>query len=190
MLNKVIIVIRRSLQNSKDIKKKVGKKMSEGFFADYKKFIIIPEEEHKVGKKAFDPSDYASHYILTLSIFESVITDWRQAAKHDIDVGKSIHNVLEEFNIKHYRAYHLQLLELDMDKSYFVLALSSRNKIEPEASQVQVRDIVEKMISNPFYIGQSWYKLTSERGRVERKIFSFSYKEYSYRIKEEEKNGE
>jgi hypothetical protein len=154
--------------------------MSEGFFADYKKFIIIPEEEHKVGKKAFDPGDYASHYILTLSIFDAVISEWRQAAKHDIDVEQSIHNVLTEFNLKHYSTYHLQLLELDMEKSYFVLALSSRNPIEAEAAETRVGDIVEKMISNPFYIGQS-----CERGRVERKLFSFSYKEYTYEIKGE-----
>ncbi|WP_121613256.1 hypothetical protein [Mesobacillus foraminis] len=159
--------------------------MSERFFADYKKFIIIPEEEHKVGKKAFDPGDYASHYILTLSIFDAVISEWRQAAKHDIDVKQSVHSVLTEFNLKHYSNFHLQLLELDMDKSYFVLALSSRNQIEAEAAQTRVSDIVEKMITNPFYIGQSWYKLTSERGRVERRLFSFSYKEYTYEFKDE-----
>lgn len=50
--------------------------MNENFFADYKKFIVVPEDETKVGKEEYDPKKYAAHYILTLSIFNSRIANW------------------------------------------------------------------------------------------------------------------
>ncbi|SEN21916.1 hypothetical protein SAMN05192533_11072 [Mesobacillus persicus] len=154
--------------------------MSTQFFADYKKYIVIPVEKPEFSKKSFDPREYASHYILTLSIFEPVICNWTQASKHEIDVKKSIEDVLTVFNQKHYGQFHLELLEIVEDKTYFVVALSVKNTVEPQQAEFEISNIVDKMISNPFYIGQSWYKLTSEKGRVERKLFSFSFKEYAF----------
>jgi len=152
--------------------------MSNHFFADYKKYIVIPKIEQRLSEKGFDPQTFACHYILTLSIFDPVISSWAQASKHDIEVDKSIEHVLEVFNHRNYGEYHLKLLELDEDKTYFVLALSAKDKIESDQAEFEVSNIIEKMLTNPFYIGQSWYKFTSEKGRVERKLFCFSFKEY------------
>lgn len=154
--------------------------MSNGFFADYKKFIVIPKEEEKFSAKGFDPHEFASHFILTLSIFDPVISSWAEASKHDIEVEKSIDHVLDVFNQRNHGIYHLKLLELEKDKTYFVLALSVKDKIELGQAEFEISNIIERMISNPFYIGQSWYKFTSEKGRVERKLFCFSFKEYTY----------
>jgi hypothetical protein len=156
--------------------------MSNRFFADYKKFIVIPKQDEKFSEKGFDPHEFASHFILTLSIFDPVISSWAEASKHDIDVEKSIEHVLDVFNQRNHGVYHLKLLELEMDHTYFVLALSVKDKIDPGQAEFEISNIIEKMISNPFYIGQSWYKFTSEKGRVERKIFCFSFKEYALNL--------
>ncbi|MCM3669387.1 hypothetical protein M3181_10310 [Mesobacillus maritimus] len=156
--------------------------MSNRFFADYKKYIVIPREEHKFSDKGFDPHEFASHFILTLSIFDPVISSWKQASKHDINVEESITKVLDVFNQRNHGTYHLKLLEMEEDKTYFVLALSVKERIKPEHAEFEISDIIEKQISNPFYIGQSWYKFTSEKGRVERKLFCFSFKEYVYQL--------
>lgn len=160
--------------------------MSDHFFADYKKYIVVPEEL-KVGKKVFNPNDYSSHYILTLSIFESSITSWEQAEKYDVNVIESIERVLADFNKKYHDTYHLKLLELAEDNIYFVVALSIKEKVEPDEAEFQISHIVEKMISNSFYIGESWYKFSSEKGRVERKLFCFTFKEYQFENKVESK---
>lgn len=151
--------------------------MNGNFFADYKSYIVVPKDQ-EVSKEEFDPEDYATYYILTLSLYDSLISSWSEAEKHEIEVEKSIETVLEEFNRKQKGCYHLQKLELESDKPYFVLALSCKTKIENEEATEYISYIVEKMISNPFYIGQSWYKLIGEKGRIERKLFSFSFKEY------------
>jgi hypothetical protein len=156
--------------------------MSNRFFADYKKFIVIPKQDEKFSEKGFDPHEFASHFILTLSIFDPVISSWAEASKHDIDVEKSIENVLDGFNQRNHGVYHLKLLELEKDHTYFVLALSVKDKIDPGQADFEISNIIEKMISNPFYIGQSWYKFTSEKGRVERKLFCFSFKEYALNL--------
>jgi hypothetical protein len=152
--------------------------MVENFFADYKKFIVAPEDEKRVGKEVFDPKNYAAYYILTLSIFNSRISTWRDASKYDIDVEKSIKTVLKDFNQKQCERYHLQLLELDKFKNYFVLALSSKTKFEPGEENDRISFIIDKMLTNPFYVGQEWFNLIGERGRVERKLFCCSFKEY------------
>jgi hypothetical protein len=157
-----------------------GRNMSKSFFADYKKYIVIPDEEKKVGKKAFDPREFAGHYILTLTIYQPVIKTWAQAEKFNIDPQKSIEKVLEDFNQKHHDLYHLELLELEDQQLYFVVAFSCREKIEEDKTEGLISHIVERLLTNPFYIAQSWYNLTSERGRVERKLFCYSYRVYTY----------
>jgi len=151
--------------------------MSENFFANYKKFVVPPRDQQKVENEEFNPKDYASYYILTLSLNDSLISSWNEAKDYEIDIHKSILKVLKEFNEKQYGNKHLRLLELENDNSYFVIALSCKNKsIEPIE---EISNYIEKMISTPFYIGQNWYRLIGHKGRVERKIFHITLKEYS-----------
>ncbi|MFK9095217.1 hypothetical protein [Bacillus salipaludis] len=151
--------------------------MIENFFANYKKFIVEPEEEKRVVHE-FDPKKYAAFYILTLSIFDSRLTTWKDASKYDIDVEKSIKTVLRNFNQMQREKYHLQLLELDRFKNYFILALSSKTKFSPEGEKDGIASIIDKLLTNPFYVGQGWFNLIGEKGRIERKLFCCSFKEY------------
>ncbi|MDR7079532.1 hypothetical protein J2Y03_004590 [Neobacillus niacini] len=161
--------------------------MNENFFADYKKFIVTPVDEKLIGKESFDPKNYASHYIMTLSIFNSRLTTWKDAVKYDIDVDKSIKTVLKEFNIKHHERYHLQLLELDRFKNYFVLALSSKTKFETKEENDHISFIVDRMLTNPFYVGQGWFNIIGEKGRIARKLFCYSFMKYEIENKDQMK---
>jgi hypothetical protein len=62
-------------------------------------------EEQK--EKEFNPQDYATHYILTLSLYNSRISNWEEAIKYEVDIEKSIEKVLEEFNHTQKGVYHL-----------------------------------------------------------------------------------
>jgi hypothetical protein len=95
--------------------------MIENFFADYKHYIVVPEDEKKVVNEVIDPKDYAAYYILTLSMFDSRLTTWNDARKFEIDVEKSIKSVLRDFNQMQREKFQLQLLELDKSKNYFIL---------------------------------------------------------------------
>jgi hypothetical protein len=153
--------------------------MNDNFFADYKKFIVSPDDEKKIGREIFDPKNFPSHFILTLSIFNSRLSTWEDASKYDINVRESIETVLDEFNQKQYERYHLQLLELDKTKDYFVLALSSKIKFDLNEENDQISFIVNKMLTNPFYVGQKWFNLIGEKGRVNRKLFCCSFMKYA-----------
>ncbi|MFC0271743.1 hypothetical protein ACFFIX_09780 [Metabacillus herbersteinensis] len=152
--------------------------MNGNFFANYKEFIIYPLEEQKVNKE-FDPQEYATHYILTLSLYDSLLSNWGEANKYEVEVKESIEKVLEEFNNTQKEIYNLQVLELESDKSYFVLSLSCKTKIENQEANDRISHIVDKIISNPFYVGQSWFRLIGDKGRVIRKLFCFSFREYT-----------
>lgn len=102
--------------------------MIENFFADYKNYIVVPEDE-KAGNEVFDPQKFEAYYILTLSIFDSRLSTWKDASKFEIDVEKGIKIVLSDFNQRRWNKYHLQLLEFDRYKNYFILALSAKTKI-------------------------------------------------------------
>lgn len=150
----------------------------DNFFADYKKFIIEPEDEKTVGNESFDPNKYAAYYILTLSLFDSRLTTWKDARKFEIDVEKSIGIVLKDFNQNQSENYHLQLLEVDQSKNYFILALSSKIKFDRDKESERISFIVDRILTNPFYIGQNWYNLIGHKGKVARKLFNCSYREY------------
>jgi hypothetical protein len=152
--------------------------MIENFFADYKKFIVVPEDKKGVVNEVFDPRNYAANYILTLSIFDSRLSTWKDASKFEIDVEKSIKTVLKDFNQKQREKYYLQLLELDRFKNYFIVALSSKTKFNPAEENERIAHIIDNILSNPFYVGQGWFNFIGERGRVARKLFCFSFKEY------------
>ncbi|MFP5115274.1 hypothetical protein ACSU64_23270 [Bacillaceae bacterium C204] len=152
--------------------------MFEKFFADYKNYVVVPEDEKQVVNEVFDPQNFAAYYILTLSIFDSRLSTWNDASKFEIDVEESIKTVLRNFNQNQRKKYHLQLLELDQCKNYFILALSSKTKFNPGEEKDRIADIIEKLLTNPFYVGQSWFNLIGDKGRVARKLFCYSFKEY------------
>lgn len=152
--------------------------MIENFFADYKNYIVVPEDEKKVVNEVIDPKDYAAYYILTLSMFDSRLTTWNDARKFEIDVEKSIKKVLRDFNQMQREKFHLQLLELDKSKNYFILALSSKTKFKPGEEKNQIENIIDKKLTNPFYVGQNWFNLIGDKGKVTRKLFCCSFKEY------------
>jgi hypothetical protein len=153
--------------------------MSENFFANYKKFVVLPSKQQLVGNEEFDPTDYAAYYILTVSLYDSLISNWKDAHAYEIDSKKSIDIVINEFNEKQNGIHHLQLLEFENDKPYFVIALSCKNKIENAEENGIFSNYIQKSISNLFYIGQKWYRLIGEKGRVERKLFNISMKEFT-----------
>jgi hypothetical protein len=159
--------------------------MSENFFADYKKFIVEPGNSNLTYKDVYEPQNYVAYYILTLSIFNSRITSWREASKYEIDVEKSIKIVLADFNKKQHGTYHLQLLELDKFKNYFILALSTKTKFEPNEENDRISIIIDKMLTNPFYVSQNWFNMIGEKGRVERKLFCWSFREYTVTNKDQ-----
>ncbi|ULT59325.1 hypothetical protein L1999_12685 [Neobacillus drentensis] len=152
--------------------------MMEDFFADYKRYIVEPEDEKRVENKVFDPKNFAAYYILTLSIFDSRLMTWNDASKFGIDVEKSIKTIVGDFNQKQSEKYHLQLLELDPLKNYFILALSSKTKFNPGEEKDGIAYIIDRFLTNPFYVGQGWFNLIGEKGRVARKLFCCSFKEY------------
>lgn len=151
--------------------------MIENFFADYKKFIVEPEDEKRVVNE-FHPRNYAVYYILTLSIFDSRLSTWKDASKFDIDVENSIKTVLRNFNQMQREKYNLQLLELDKFKNYFILALSAKTNFSPGEEKDRIAYIIDRLLTNPFYVGQGWFNLIGEKGRVARKLFCWSFKEY------------
>ncbi|WP_419887629.1 hypothetical protein ACN6MT_19575 [Neobacillus niacini] len=152
--------------------------MIENFFADYKKFVVIPEDESQVNNEVFDPKKYAGYYILTLSIFDSRLSTWRDASKFEIDIEKSIKTVLRNINQMQREKYHFHLLEIDKFKNYFILALSTKTRFNPGEEDDRIAYVIDRILTNPFYVGQNWFKLIGERGRVARKLFCYSFKEY------------
>lgn len=152
--------------------------MIENFFADYKNYIVVPEDEKHDVNKVFDPKNYAAYYILTLSIFDSRFTTWKDASKFEIDIENSIKTVLRDFNQMQREQYHLQLLELDRYKNYFILALSAKTKFNPGEENDRIAYVIDRILTNPFYVGQSWFNLIGDKGRVARKLFCYSFKEY------------
>ncbi|MBS4208048.1 hypothetical protein [Bacillus sp. FJAT-50079] len=158
--------------------------MRTNFFANYKEFIIYPKEKEK--EKEFDPKDYATHYILTLSLNDPSISNWEEANKYEIEIEKSIEQVLEAFNTSQKGIYHLLLLEIEDDQSYFVLSLSCKTKIESQEANDHVSYIMDRIVSNPFYVGQSWFRLVGDKARGERRLFNYSFKEYT--VSESEKH--
>jgi hypothetical protein len=153
--------------------------MSINFFDNYKEFVVIPLEDKNDHGEEFHPHDYAKHFIITLSLNDSRITCWKEAENYQIEIDKSLEKVVREFNKKAKGSYYLQILELEEDKLYFVLALSCKAKHDNEKECAEnISYLLEKMIANPLYVGECWYQLIGEKGRVERKLFTYAYKEY------------
>jgi hypothetical protein len=153
--------------------------MFENFFADYKNFVVVPRDEKQVENEVYDPKNYAGYYILTLSIFDSRLATWKDASKFEIDIEKSIKTVLRDFNQMQREKYHLQLLELDKFKNYFIVALSAKTKFNLGEEKERITYIIDRLLTNPFYVRESWFNLIGEKGKVARKLFCYSFKEYA-----------
>ncbi|MFC4769635.1 hypothetical protein [Effusibacillus consociatus] len=154
--------------------------MSGNFFDTYKEFIVIPADDQKQYEEEFAPEHYAQHFIITLSLYDSHILCWREASKYEIEIEKSIQKVVEEFNQEEKGSYHLQILELDEDKPYFVLALSCKTKTQNEEEvKNTISYLLEWKLANALYVGEYWFRLIGEKGRIKRKLFSFACKEYT-----------
>jgi hypothetical protein len=114
-----------------------------------------------------------------LSLYDSLLSKWSEASKFEIEVEKSIEKVLKDFNKTQNGVYYLQLLEINSEKTYFVLSLSCKSTIKKEEEEDRISHIIENILSNPFYVGQSWFRIIGNKGRIKRKLFSFSYKQYT-----------
>ncbi|MEH7416847.1 hypothetical protein V7266_16300 [Neobacillus drentensis] len=68
---------------------------------------------------------------------------------------------------------------MDKFKNYFILALSLKTKLNPNEEKDRITYIIDHILTNPFYVGQSWFNLIGEKGKVARKLFSCSFKEYA-----------
>ncbi|MEH7155247.1 hypothetical protein V7121_03165 [Neobacillus drentensis] len=157
---------------------KEGIDMLEKFFADYKSYVVVPEDETQAVNEVYDPKNYAAYFILTLSLFDSKLAIWKDASKFEIDIEKSIKTVLMNFNQLHRDKYHLQLLELDRFKNYLILALSCKTKWNSGEENGRIAEIIDRKLTNPLYVGQQWFNLIGEKGKVARKLFCCSFKEY------------
>jgi hypothetical protein len=156
-----------------------GDFMSGNFFDNYKKFVVLPQENEDACKKEYRHQDYERHFIVTLSLYDPLISCWKEATKHEVSIKESLGRVVRGFNEKEHGFYHLQLLELTEDKPYLVLALSCAIKKDKEQEDADLSYIVEKAISNSLYNEECWYRLIGEKGRIKRQLFCCTYKEYT-----------
>lgn len=158
--------------------------MSEHFFGQYKEFVVVPKEaKDEGGEEAFTPQDYAAHYILAFSLYDSVIACWREAAKYHVDAEKSLLKVVADLNAKKRAVLRLELLEIEPKKTYFVLALSWKDgKEEEQAVQARIHSFLEKDFSTDLLIGEMWYQLIGAKGRFERRLFTYTLEKYVPRL--------
>lgn len=157
--------------------------MSENFFGQYKEFVVVPKEEKEEGmEEVFVPEDYACHYILTFSLYDSCISSWKDADKFHVDAINSLKKVVAELNAKKKNVVRLELLEIDDEKTYFVLALSWK---EMRNNEQNVRDrihtFLEKDFSTDLLIRETWYQLIGAKGKFERRLFTYTMEKYEPR---------
>ncbi|MED3499722.1 hypothetical protein [Brevibacillus agri] len=153
--------------------------MSDRFFGNYKAFVVIPEKKQKAEPKAFDPSDYTRHFVLTFSLYDSLIANWKEAAKFKVQPRQGLARVVDDFNLKHGGDAYLQILEMEEDQSYFVLALSCKTASDQEQAVMnRITHLLEKDFATDLLIGETWYQLIGTKGKFERKLFSYSIQPY------------
>jgi 3-methyladenine DNA glycosylase AlkD len=154
--------------------------MNADFFANYKDFMVFPDDDEYSPKEEFIPQIYQAHYIITLSLVDSLISSWVEAAKLDIDLEKSLQKVIGEWNRREKRAHNMQLLELKEDTTYLVLALSFKTRIEnDEEVSKKIETMIQKEFTNSLFIGERWYTLVGEQGKKHRRLFKLLFKEYT-----------
>ncbi|MED4784634.1 hypothetical protein [Brevibacillus choshinensis] len=157
--------------------------MSENFFGHYKEFVVVPKEEKEEGmEEVFVPEDYASHYILTFSLYDSCISSWKEADKFHVNAENSLKKVVAQLNAKKKSLVRLELLEIDDEITYFVLALSwkeGNNNEQNMRGRIQV--FLEKDFSTDLLIGETWYQLIGAKGKFERRLFTYTMEKYEPR---------
>lgn len=154
--------------------------MSDNFFGHYKEFVVVPKEENEEGwEEAFVPEDYAMHFILTFSLYDSCISSWSEADKYHVNAENSLKKVVAELNAKRKNLLRLELLELADGKTYFVLALSWKDrKHDEQAVRDKIRTFLEKDFSTDLLIGEMWYQLIGAKGKFERRLFTYTMEKY------------
>ncbi len=157
--------------------------MSENFFGQYKEFVVVPKEESKEGlEEDFVPEDYAIHFILTFSLYDSCISSWTEALKYHVNVENSLKKVVAELNAKKKNLLRLEVLELVDGKTYFVLALSWKDmKQDEQAVRDKIRTFLDKDFSTDLLIGEMWYQLIGGKGKFERRLFTYTMEKYEPR---------
>lgn len=154
--------------------------MSADFFANYKDFMVFPDDDEYSLKKEFIPQVYQAHYIITLLLMDSLLSSWMEAAKLDIDIKKSLQKVIDEWNRREKGAHNMQLLELKEDTTYLVLALSFKTRIDnDEEVSKEIETMIQKEFTNSLFIGERWYTLVGEQGKMNRRLFKLMFKEYT-----------
>ncbi|ELK42729.1 hypothetical protein D478_06954 [Brevibacillus agri BAB-2500] len=74
---------------------------------------------------------------------------------------------------------YLQILEMEEDQSYFVLALSCKTASDQEQAVMnRITHLLEKDFATDLLIGETWYQLIGTKGKFERKLFSYSIQPY------------
>ncbi|MDF2684509.1 MAG: hypothetical protein K0R47_5699 [Brevibacillus sp.] len=164
--------------------------MSENFFGHYKEFVVVPKGEKEEGiEEEFVPEDYASHYILTFSLYDSCISSWKEADKFHVDAEHSLKKVVAELNAKKKSLVRLELLEIDDEKMYFVLALSWKERKNSEQTvRDRVQSFLEKDFSTDLLIGETWYQLIGAKGKFERRLFTYTMEKYEPRSSDSYEN--
>ncbi|KMZ40085.1 MULTISPECIES: hypothetical protein [Bacillales] len=158
--------------------------MSDPFFSNYKAFVVVPADEKQMGPEPFSPNDYASHFILTFSLYDAVISSWREATKYKVQAKKGLSNVIEGFNAKRRGTARLHLLEMEEDQAYFVLALSLKIQKDNEKAVMEtITNLLDKDFATDLLIGETWYQIIGAKGKFERKLFSYNVQPYDYRPK-------
>lgn len=149
------------------------------FFNNYKQFVTIPPEKKPEDEVTFRPEDYDKFFIITVSLYNPLISCWREAAnQYHIEIDTSLKRVGEEFNKKHKGSDYLQVLEVEEDNLYFVWALSCNTKHDSQEDLNSRISYLLSKLSNSLYVGESWYQLIGDKGRINRQLFSYTMKEY------------
>jgi hypothetical protein len=157
------------------------------FFDNFKNFVVLPQTEEGSDATDFVPEQYEKHYIVTVLLNQPVISCWNEAPRHEVEVSKSLHMAVSKFNKREAACSFLQLLEMEMDKNYLVLALSYNppgrlnSPIGADINDAGDPDIsryLESTIGCWLYNRERWYQLISVGARFKRKLFVIHAREY------------
>jgi hypothetical protein len=154
--------------------------MSADFFANYKDYLVFPDDDEYNRNEEFTPQTYEAHYIVTLFLMDSLISTWAQADKLELDIEKSLQKVIGEWNRKEKGTHYIQLLEINETSTFLVLALSFKSKMnrEEELSE-KIEKLIQKEFTNSLFVGERWYTLVGDQGKKHRRLFKLHYKEYT-----------
>ncbi|WCK56380.1 hypothetical protein PP175_10940 [Aneurinibacillus sp. Ricciae_BoGa-3] len=157
------------------------------FFDNFRHFVVLPQTEEGSEAINFDPEQYEKHYIITLLLNQPVISSWREAPHDELNVSENLRMAISNFNKREAACSFLQLLEMEMDKNYLVMALSYNPPAMPnspigaeinDAGEPDISQYLESTIGCWLYNRDRWYQLVSREARFKRKLFVIHAKEY------------